>query len=365
MTNKDKYSLDNISPAGSGSTLSGSYILNPQIIQAILSTNVCYHRESVRGFLIKSQSDIDDLIAEYEGKMILDYQDSGATSKTYRFYDNSFLTVWSSNKEASFELIYLDPKFKELISKFKEFVSKNKASLIYAITSDSDGLSLQNVGDASCPLVEENYTESVIKDIKFVIESFNKKDPSGRICILNGVPGSGKTTLIRSMLSQLDCINVIIPANLVDSLDKPSLVPLLLNTKASYNKPIIMIIEDGDICLVPRQNDNISAVTSLLNLSDGILGSMLDIKIIISSNAEIHNMDKAIMRPGRLCKNISVNHLTYDHALKVYNRLINVDPDDDTGDLRRGQKYTLAELYDLANNKESIVKHSKSTSIGF
>ncbi len=69
-------------------------------------------------------------------------------------------------------------------------------------------------------------------------------------------------------------------------MDSPEFLPLLLRVKDNHEKPIILIIEDGDACLAPRKSDNISAITSLLNLSDGILGSIIDIKMIITPRIE-------------------------------------------------------------------------------
>jgi len=111
-----------------------------------------------------------------------------------------------------------------------------------------------------------------------------------------------------------------------------------------------MVIEDGDVCLVPRRNDNISAIAALLNLSDGILGSMIDIKMVISTNAEIKDLDQAILRPGRLCRDIHVGPLPFEQANKVYQRLtgrkaVSLDEAMDYRDY-----YTLAEIYDVVNN---------------
>jgi ATP-dependent 26S proteasome regulatory subunit len=89
-----------------------------------------------------------------------------------------------------------------------------------------------------------------------------------------------------------------------------------------------------------------STITSLLNLSDGILGSIIDIKMIISTNADIGEMDQAILRPGRLCKNIHVGALPYEQANRVYHRLMK----DDTVHLNEKRHYTVAEIYDKFNN---------------
>jgi hypothetical protein len=59
-----------------------------------------------------------------------------------------------------------------------------------------------------------------------------------------------------------------------------------LETKKPQNCPILFIIEDADDCLVPRGSGNVSTISSLLNYTDGIFGSMLDLRIIATTNAE-------------------------------------------------------------------------------
>jgi hypothetical protein len=246
----------------------------------------------------------------------------------------------------------------------RDFISRNKTNLVFTIIKNPDNsLDIRNMGDGSSPLIKDNYLPEVLEDIDFVIKSFQKKPPAGRICILNGDPGVGKTHLIRSILMRLDCVFLIVPSNMIDSLDKPEFMPLLLDIKDGHEKSIIMIIEDGDICLVPRKNDNISSITSLLNLSDGILGTIMDIKMIISTNADIDEMDQAILRPGRLCKNIHVGSLEYDQANRVYRRLM--QKEDVSLEFRK--RYTLAEIYDKFNNidLENASKSPVKQVIGF
>jgi ATP-dependent 26S proteasome regulatory subunit len=244
------------------------------------------------------------------------------------------------------------------------YVSKIKKNLVFTIVKlPSGAFDIKSMGDGSSPLIADNYLPEVIEDVDFVIKSFQKVPPAGRICILNGEPGTGKTHLIRSILTQLDCVFLIIPSNMIESLDKPEFTPLLMKVKDEHEKSVIMIIEDGDVCLVPRENDNISTIASLLNLSDGIMGSIIDIKMIISTNANIEEMDRAILRPGRLCRNIHVGALPYEQANRVYRRLMK----DDKVRLEDKRHYTLAEIYDRFNNIDTAPSQSASDKrvIGF
>jgi ATP-dependent 26S proteasome regulatory subunit len=103
--------------------------------------------------------------------------------------------------------------------------------------------------------------------------------------------------------------------------------------------PILFIIEDADHCLVPRDDGNISTISSLLNYTDGIFGSMLDLRIIATTNAEHMDFDKALLRPGRLCRHVVVEPLSPEKAQQVYKRLT------DGKEVTYTSKKTLAQVY--------------------
>jgi hypothetical protein len=365
MPPKDKsYSLDNIIQAGNWGYSTGSSLYTPMVVQSLLSAKgkkklVNLH---VSGMLVKSLDDLFKYIESKGGVCTI-----AKTTGDYTYiWEDSFLDIDYNKKNQAISLsgLALDPELvKMMVVLEKDYITKVKKNLVFTIVKTSVGFDIKNMGDGSSPLISDNYLPEVLEDIDFVLKSFKKTPPAGRICILNGEPGTGKTHLIRSVLMQLDCVFLIIPSNLIDSLDKPEFVPLLMNIKNEHEKPIIMIIEDGDVCLVPRKNDNISTIASLLNLSDGILGSIIDIKMIISTNAAITEMDQAILRPGRLCRNIHVGPLPFDQANKVYQRLMSTD----TVWLPDRRHYTLAEIYDKVNNIDTQPQHTSNNKrvIGF
>lgn len=349
-TKKDSYSLDNIMPAGAGSIYDGATnLLMPSLIKELLSNPGSVLQDSdITGTLVKELDDLFALIKSYGGKFFI--KKKGLFS--FVWDNHSFFNMWFSEKtkNATIEINYLNDSLTELASIIeKDYVSKIKKNLIFSIIRNTYGLAITSMGDGSSALIKENYTPDILSDIDYVIEAFGKKPPVGRIAILNGEPGCGKTFLIRSILTRMDVVFLIVPPNLIDSLDKPEFMPLLISIKNDHAKPIVMVIEDGDACLVPRKGDNISTISSLLNLSDGILGSIIDIKMIITTNADIKEMDEAIMRPGRLCKNIHVGPLPYEQANKIYQRLTK----DTAIDLEYRKVYTLAEIYDIVNRVDA------------
>lgn len=348
-----QYSLDNITPIASYVYSGASAICLPPIIRHILSSaNATADKFSCSGTLLKPFDKLIKLIESKGGRLIV--RNQAIDEMIYMWGDHSYLDIDYSKKSnyASMAGWISDPKLYAAMKKIeKEYICKDKKNMIFTIVKNSYGLEIRNMGNGSSPFIEENYTTDVIEGIKYVTSSFAKDPPVGRIAVFSGEPGTGKTYLIRSMLTQLDCVFLIIPSNMVDSLDKPEFMPLLLSVKDTYSKPIVLVIEDGDVCLVPRKNDNISTITSLLNLSDGILGAILDIRLVVSTNASIKDMDHAIMRPGRLCKQIYVGPLAYEQANKVFQRISK----DDKVTLPYSKLYTLAEIYDRFNNKDTIM----------
>jgi hypothetical protein len=223
---------------------------------------------------------------------------------------------------------------------------------VFAIVYQSGRLALNSIGNAGIPLVRRNYTPAVMESFDFVIKDLNSAHPSGRIVILEGEPGTGKTHMVRALLLDVpDAMFVLVSPDMVTALGGPELLPLLLSHKHSYaTGPIILILEDADRCLVTRQGDNINSIQSLLNLGDGILGSMLDLRIIATTNAKKLELEPAILRPGRLSKRLEVGALDTETAIGIVKALL---PDNETAlkDKRLfANKVTLAEAYSVARS---------------
>lgn len=346
------FSLNNIINAGAnGPHYGASNIYGPQIIQYLLNSDVkMLEIASDNGVLTKPFEDLIKHFLDVGARPVLNRSDI-----EYAFLWKESLIEISYNKKNKIAHIGWWCTDKDALAfikqTVKDFTTKDKKNLVYSIVKTTWGLAIKALGDGSSTLIEDNYHPDVITDVNFIIESYKKSPPPSRIAILDGPPGTGKTHLIRSIFTKMDQVFLVVPSNLIASLDSPEFMPLLTDVRDSHEKPICLIIEDGDACLVPRKSDNISTIAALLNLSDGILGSIIDIKMIISTNATIKEMDAAILRPGRLCKRVTVPPLTMEQANKVYQRLMN----DVSASLEKKKDYTLAEIYERFNNKDSVM----------
>lgn len=168
------------------------------------------------------------------------------------------------------------------------------------------------------PLERANYDARTLFFYDTVKRELPSPTPAGRLVILDGPPGTGKTYLLRALVHDLaDKLRFIyLPAGMVDQLDGPSMLSLLEDDHSEV--PKVFIIEDADECLVSRGPDNMSSIRNLLNYCDGFLGAMLNIRIVATTNSghigRTDKTDQALLRPGRLLERATVGPLPQEQA---------------------------------------------------
>jgi len=212
----------------------------------------------------------------------------------------------------------------------------------------------------SQPLIKENYNDDVIKQYNDIIETWKEPDNrSGRLVVITGKPGSGKTYMIRSFQNELkNCKMISIPSNCAQLLSDPSLLQVLDDyIEPKNDKSIVFVIEDADSLLQKRDGYNNDLVSSILNLTDGIFASAFDIKMILTTNTKIVDFDDALIRNGRLFKHIEINELCEDKAKEFLkkNGCEDIKP----------ESFILADLYSLVDNNKNNVIKKKDKKIGF
>jgi hypothetical protein len=141
-------------------------------------------------------------------------------------------------------------------------------------------------------------------------------------------------------------------------------------TGCSYNEHkeetthprMVLIIEDADSCLSSRASDNISAISNILNMSEGLIGNLLDLRIVCTTNSSIDEVDEAVKRKGRLSARIEVGLLDKEQAEVVYKRLGGKE-----GAIFDQKYYSLASVYSMANQETEQVELTgkKKNKVGF
>jgi SpoVK/Ycf46/Vps4 family AAA+-type ATPase len=194
------------------------------------------------------------------------------------------------------------------------------SSAIHVLTTGDCGLTVSALGQNRIKFRPENYQAAVLKKLDYVVEEFKKRDPFGRLVLFHGPPGTGKSHLVRGLTQMLtNSLIIIVPPDMIQELGKPTFVKVLQSHK--NERSLTLLFEDADEALVKRMSDNMSAISSLLNLTDGLLGDLLDLRIVATTNAIKLEMEPALMRRGRLLANIHVDRLNTEEAWAVLQSL--------------------------------------------
>lgn len=203
--------------------------------------------------------------------------------------------------------------------KESEIIEEEKGS-VHVLTSTPAGLDSFQLGTDYSPLIEENYSQEVVNAYRRTVEEFNKPVSAGNISIFSGPPGTGKTYLIRAFTGDIKkAMFLLMDASLIASATGPELISVLKRFTNNGRK-LVLILEDADSVLAPRHQTDMRGISSLLNLADGIVGKLLNVRIIATTNSPAKSLDKAITRSMRICEHAIVDGIPRERAKVIYNR---------------------------------------------
>ena len=172
-------------------------------------------------------------------------------------------------------------------------------SPIYLVVQTRNGFDLEEF-DIKNPKMdlELNYGKTFTDINKRIITELSKKKNKGLV-LLHGEPGTGKTTYIKWLVGQLNKNKkvIFVPPFLTESITSPEFVPFL----ARYTDSVL-VIEDAERVVSDRVSGSGSSigVSNILNMTDGIMGDVMNIQIICSFNMNRNKIDPALLRKGRL-----------------------------------------------------------------
>ena len=196
----------------------------------------------------------------------------------------------------------------------------------YMLRKTTDGFSVDKVANKSPALDEESLHICYGDDSAAWVDELAKNTiaKSGGITILDGPPGTGKSTLIAELMRRLYKTHVfyVLPVGQHGVLSDPELVTFWQEQNGSHpNEVKVIIMEDAEKILFQRRSDNNESVSALLNIADGLMGQMLRVHVLCTLNHGMDQLDPAILRPGRLRSYRYVGLLTRANAEKLAAKL--------------------------------------------
>lgn len=157
-----------------------------------------------------------------------------------------------------------------------------------------------------------NYGEAFTEINETMLTRLREK-PSG-LYMFHGSPGTGKTTYIKYLTSKIDRDFIYVPTNMLEYFTTdPNSLSILLRKPNS-----VLVLEDAEKAIMKREDTGgNSPVSSLLNLSDGIMSDIMKTAIILTYNCPKQDIDDALRRKGRLQMDYEFGLLKKDDAIRL------------------------------------------------
>jgi hypothetical protein len=288
---------------------------------------------------------------------IVEYSQTGAV----------WCTLWGSSKE------YIEEQVK-LLQKLlptARILSKREVPISFWAYDGREGHERpRKIAVPTWEDIEENYPEETRKQISSLVTWDPSKHLSGQLILWHGVPGTGKTYALRSLMWEWRSwarFHYIADIENFFGTYATYMLAILLGEEEDpgdeKNKlwRVIILEDAGEMLTGEARERTGQALSRLLNVTEGLIGQGLKILVLITTNEEMKTLHPAVSRPGRcLAHNHFLPFSSEQGEMEKWLQKNGLPFSPDSG------PQTLAQLYaKFSANKFPTPKSNENKSIGF
>lgn len=158
---------------------------------------------------------------------------------------------------------------------------------------------------------EKQYFQDIVEYLKNpqIYTSLGAKPSKG--ILLTGAPGAGKTLLVRALAGSADCLFIYACGADFNS-GSARIKKIFEQAKAEsklHGKACVIFLDEFELLAPTREGNNASSsVITLLTELDGFVKDEQYPVIVIAATNYPEKIDSAIMRPGRISRNIHIKN---------------------------------------------------------